>query len=653
MPVVTQTTRRVLDSQGRPIPLGRELARGGEGGVVEIADRPDLVAKLYHRPLDAEHAAKLDAMVGLRSDRLLGLTAWPVETLRDGPRGAVIGFLMPKVSGFKAIHTLYSPKNRLTEFPNAGWPFLIHAASNLARAFAVVHEHGHIVGDVNHANALVSHEATVKLIDCDSFQIAAHGRRYLCEVGVPTHTPPELQGRPFRGVVRTPNHDAFGLAVLIFQLLCLGRHPFSGGFLGVGEMPLERAIRECRFAYSSRSALLQMRPPPGTPALAALSEPVGALFERAFSQDGMREGGRPRPQDWASTLASLAGSLKRCGRSGHHYLQTLPACPWCDIETRSGVLLFNLVLVGARQVSGAFDVDAIWAQIAAIQRPGAPPPIPGAASSRAQPSAKAVVQGRRRRKRRDAAFGAVMLVVTGALILHANVAVASFVIVLTIVAGVGFVGAEARDARYAADKALREANQRLQSAQERWQKHAGADAFDAKLRSLAAAKQQFRTLEAVRQEKLHRLEAARRERQLQKFLDGQRIDRAQISGIGPSRVTMLQSYGIETAADVAPAAILAIPGFGPTFTQRLLDWRRSVERRFVFNPAQGVDPADIAAVEREIAARRAQFEAELRGGPDALRQIARQVAVARETLRPALEQAGAAVAQAEADRRAL
>ena len=44
------------------------------------------------------------------------------------------------------------------------------------------------------------------------------------------------------------DHDRFGLAVLIFHLLMMGRHPFSGVYLDKGDMPLEKAIREGRFA---------------------------------------------------------------------------------------------------------------------------------------------------------------------------------------------------------------------------------------------------------------------------------------------------------------------------------------------------------------------------------------------------------------------
>ena len=177
----------VFDKQGQPVSLGTELGKGGEGSVYEIAGRNDIVAKIYHKPLASDKAAKIAAMASLRSDRLLNIAAWPIGTIQQKPGAAVCGLLMPKVSGFQEVHTLYGPKSRLTHFPNATWPFLVHTAINAARAFAVMHELGHVVGDVNQSNLYVSDKATVKLIDCDSFQVMHNGRFYLCEVGVPTH----------------------------------------------------------------------------------------------------------------------------------------------------------------------------------------------------------------------------------------------------------------------------------------------------------------------------------------------------------------------------------------------------------------------------------------------------------------------------------
>ena len=101
---------------------------------------------------------------------------------------------MPKVVGFKEIHLLYGPQSRRREFPQADWQYLLHVAMNCAAAFDAVHERGSLVADVNAGNVLVSPaNATIRLIDCDSFQISANGKLLLCEVGVPEYTPPELR----------------------------------------------------------------------------------------------------------------------------------------------------------------------------------------------------------------------------------------------------------------------------------------------------------------------------------------------------------------------------------------------------------------------------------------------------------------------------
>jgi len=55
-------------------------------------------------------------------------------------RGQIVGFKMPRIKGFKEIHTLYSPAHRKTTFPNADWKFLIHAAANCAASFHVFHK---------------------------------------------------------------------------------------------------------------------------------------------------------------------------------------------------------------------------------------------------------------------------------------------------------------------------------------------------------------------------------------------------------------------------------------------------------------------------------------------------------------------------------
>src|ERR1700720_4157061 len=146
-----------FDDKGKRITLGSQIGSGGEATVYSIEDQRSLVAKIYHRPPGAEKAEKLSRMAELQSERLLALSAWPIGTLISANDRSLAGFLMRNVSGLKDIHLLYNPKSRAREFPaKANWRFLLHTATNVARAFSVIHEPGHVIGDVNQSNVRVS-----------------------------------------------------------------------------------------------------------------------------------------------------------------------------------------------------------------------------------------------------------------------------------------------------------------------------------------------------------------------------------------------------------------------------------------------------------------------------------------------------------------
>ena len=78
--------------------------------------------------------------------------------------------------------------------------------------------------------------------------------------------------------------------------------------------------------------------------------------------------------------------------------------------------------------------------------------------------------------------------------------------------------------------------------------------------------------------------ASPREVQLRAYLDSFRIGPGCVQGIGAGRIAQLVSFGIETAADLDVTIISQIPGFGDQLTERLVKWRRDLERRFRFNP---------------------------------------------------------------------
>jgi DNA-binding helix-hairpin-helix protein with protein kinase domain len=210
-----------------------------------------------------------------------------------------------------------------------------------------------------------------------------------------THQPPEYQNIPtFRGVVREANHDNFGLAVLIFQLLFMGRHPFSGRYLGEGEMPIERAIQEHRFAYGISAKSRLMEQPPNVISINAVPQEVFYLFERAFMQEL-----RPKAQEWVLSLDRLRARLKACSNPFHKYYEGLLSCPLCEVESKTGIVLFNYrgVIAGSLRI---FNITAILKEIGSVQGPGELPPIPPKTSVRKSPIKQYLAYRNKRNNRR-------------------------------------------------------------------------------------------------------------------------------------------------------------------------------------------------------------------------------------------------------------
>ena len=635
----------LFDDQGKRVRLGAELGRGGEAAVYSVEGEPELVAKIYHQPPGAEKTEKLSQMVKLQSGPLLAFSAWPVGTLFIARNSSMAGFLMKNVSRFKDIHLLYNPKSRTREFPaKANWRFLIHTASNIARAFAAVHDYGHVIGDVNQSNVRISPEtAFVSLVDCDSFQISANGKIYPCEVGVPLYTPPELQDTEFREVVRTPNHDNFGLAVLLFHLLFMGRHPFAGKFLGSDEMPIEKAIAEHRFAFARDAQRTQMLPPPACITLAHVPQEIGDLFISAFGSHGTA-GGRPGGRQWIAELEALARRLIVCSiNKAHLFFNGLSSCPWCPIES-SGVVLFVEYTIA--DTSTGFSIEVIWARIIAVPSPGAGNmPSMLTYSSAVEPSARAKAAARRRPYKLAA-------VVVSALVAFGCVVLSPFGLMCLYFLGPGFLLLKKfldSDDPEQFGQAARDAESRLRILRFSWQAEASSDEFNSKLEQLRTLTEEYRRLPELRKQKVRDLQRALYDIQLRRYLEQFDIAMADVPHIQEGRKAMLSAYGVDDAADVTRSALEAVPGFGQFLIMQLITWRQSLEARFKFNPSRGIDPADMERVDRDVAKRRSEIEALLSQAPTELNAVRRRIIAARCRLQDQLEKAMMDAAQAQAD----
>jgi Protein kinase domain len=327
------------DGDQRPLDLGETIGQGGEARVSAVAGRPGLVAKIYTGAPPTGSDAKLRWMTAHPLPETSGAdghasVAWPRDIVVD-ERGAIRGFLMPRIAGAKPAIEVFNPKRRQAAFPGFDRRHLHRTARNLASAVAAIHQAGHVVGDLNESNILVTPRTLVTVIDADSFQIRARvdGREVIwpCPVGKPEYTAPELQGKGLAETLRTPEQDRFALGVLLYQLLMEGNHPFRVLWTGAGEPPpLEASIRQGAFPYGSGHRLVA--PPPGTPGIDSLYPALAVLFRRCFI-DGHRDpSARPTAAEWSRAIAEAERTLRACGR-GHHYDGRLPECPYCALRS--------------------------------------------------------------------------------------------------------------------------------------------------------------------------------------------------------------------------------------------------------------------------------------------------------------------------------
>lgn len=632
--------------QKKPISLGRRLGKGGEGEVYLVDGSDGIAVKFYTLRDLQSRQAKVIRMVATGLARSTPLISYPIEVVYDG-KGKFAGFTMRCVTAHKPLHELYSPRSRKTEFPQANYVFLVRAATNIARAIASAHQEGCVIGDINHSGVLVSTKATATLIDADSFQITEGSTYHFCKVGTPDYTPPELQGRKLDGVARTQNHDGFGLAIIIFLLLWMGRHPFSGRYKR-GDISQEKAISEFRFVYSEKRAT-DMDMPPAVPKLGEFPDYIGAAFEAAFGPDGVRK--RPTAGEWVGLLERLEKDLRVCSKSSlHHYPQSATECPWCRMERRQGIQLFLPPLGTIDPNAFAHfnnlrgDIDKIWKAIESITLPLAGVVQPTLQSVNPNPSKEALAAIGSGGKQKLFGFGVVAVAIVT---LFAAPALWIFSLVSGLY-GWGKIKGKPDHNRFI--NTAKDIEVRYLQAVDEWRNRVDDGKFSQLKSELTEAKRRLDALPAEEQKRLQEYNGHRRERQLHDFLDRFQISHAKIHGIGPAKLAMLASYGIETAADVTTHSVLRVPGFGSVNSQPLLTWRTKHESKFHYVPS--TTPADQAAeqtIRVEIARRRGELQDKLAKGPAELARLATIINQKKVTVDPLLQRLYEQRAQAAAD----
>lgn len=207
--------------------LGRHIAQGSQGRIIELDDHPGTVAKLYRTRelglVDGRALAELVRIRGLVESEGLQVdhfAAWPHTVVLDGLRTA--GFLMQRVhdpflAGFGPV-TALAELGLLVDTGDVRSPG-IYERVLLMRALAAVmdalHRQGLVLGDLSPRNIAwsVSPIPRVMLLDCDGIRPAG-------EDGVlPPADTRGWEDPTNLGLPPTADSDRFKLALTIARVL--------------------------------------------------------------------------------------------------------------------------------------------------------------------------------------------------------------------------------------------------------------------------------------------------------------------------------------------------------------------------------------------------------------------------------------------------
>lgn len=212
---------------------------GGEGtiyqldGASEFTESHQYVVKIYNNP-DKINVDKLKRLKEIfeQNRECRSRICYPRFMVYDKPKGGkCVGMLMLEC---ESSDTLYNIVGSIQNLRNRNWTRneLVTMAIDILERFEAIHRMGLLMGDVNLNNILVAVDRVNRMpmsviIDVDSFQIGDE-ERFLCPVFRHEFLSPRLQMQGEQSnFLRTLNDEYYAIAVLIFNILFLGRHPYE------------------------------------------------------------------------------------------------------------------------------------------------------------------------------------------------------------------------------------------------------------------------------------------------------------------------------------------------------------------------------------------------------------------------------------------
>ena len=276
--------------------LSSHIGSGGEGDIY-LTDKGD-VCKIYHKDRITEAAKKkLELMVSNPLD--IPGVCWP-KVLVQNRSGDFVGFTMRSAEGRSLKTTVFAPKPVfLKTLPRWNRLHLVTLAINIVDRIRLLHQENILLGDLNAMNILIASENEIYFVDTDSYQV----NDFPCPVAMVNYKAPEIQDKDCKEFLRTPEHERFALATLLFMILLPGKPPYSQQ----GGADPARNIKSQDFSYPLGGKSNQKQPlGPWRFIWSHMTYKVKEAFYECF-----KNGKRPSADEWKQILESYRHSLEK------------------------------------------------------------------------------------------------------------------------------------------------------------------------------------------------------------------------------------------------------------------------------------------------------------------------------------------------------
>ncbi|MCE2573892.1 protein kinase domain-containing protein [Motilimonas eburnea] len=303
----------------------------GADGAIYISKEKQLAIKLYHEvKKDKVRQQKIWQMIQQPPQQVTEADfAWPVAVVSN-LKDAFLGYAMPLINmqSHTELENILSTKLR-QHMALSHHPLLrIKAAISLAQRVASLHQVGHFIIDLKPVN-LTLHKTSgeVTILDCDGFAIASNNKsRYPAHQYTAGYIAPEAFSHHLPPTKLGLNQDLFALAVIIFQLINNGIHPFQGVPVKGESLPTDNQARIAHglFAYGHKKHPL-INPSPWS-----IHQDLPAALTYAFEQSltGIK---RVNAKDWYELLTKQLNTYHNCKHNAEHAFWG-SSCPWCQLD---------------------------------------------------------------------------------------------------------------------------------------------------------------------------------------------------------------------------------------------------------------------------------------------------------------------------------